>query len=81
MRTVEKLITLRCRLCNRNFAYWKSDALCPSFSQEPILCPIDILYAPAMHDNIVALENSVIVALKNSVLISNFSVKTVQKIV
>lgn len=60
-------------LCNRNFAQRKSDALCPSFSQEPVLCPIDILYAPAMHDNIVA--------LKKTVLISNFPVKTVQKIV
>lgn len=61
-------------LCNRNFAQRKSDALCPSFSQEPVLCPIDILYAPAMHDNIVALK-------KNSLLLSNFPVKTVRKIV
>ena len=33
-------------LCNRNFAKRKSDELCPSFSKEPVLCQIDILYAP-----------------------------------
>ena len=45
-------------LCNRNFAQQKSDALCPSFSQEPVLRPIDILYAPAIHDNIGALKKT-----------------------
>ena len=54
-------------LCNRNFAKRKSDALCRSFLKEPVLCPIDILYVPAMHDNIGALKN--------------FPVKTVPKIV
>ena len=43
-------------LCNRNFAQQKSDALCPSFSQEPVLCPIDILYVPAIDNNIGALK-------------------------
>ena len=45
-------------LFNRNFAKRKSDEFCPSFSKEPVLCQIDILYAPFMHDDIVAFKKT-----------------------